>query len=899
MRVQIVIIGSIFLAEIIAMIVIRTIRPMPYAYQTFLDAVIMTAMIFPVIYYLSFRPLLAHITQSEEAAGEIRRAYERQQELEFIVNQSPAIAFLCQIEDNWPIEYISQNIDQFGYTPAEFMSGEIDLGEVIHPDDLPRLEAAVREQVCCRGNEFDEIFRIRTRSGELRWLDNRMWLRKDVEGNATHLQGVALDITEHKKAEDLVQLERDKLKGILDSMSDGVYIVNRNYEIEYINPALEGDFGPVNGQKCYQYFHNQAGTCTWCVMNAVFAGRTVRREQLFSRNGKTYELVDTPLTNEDGTLSKMQILRDITQRKQNEEALRFTNQELKSLTQVEKQHRQLAEALVDATNSLNTSLALADVLDRIFEQIRGLIAFRAGDIALVEGDQVVIVRHQGRLDQPPVASSLNKAIPLSAFPLMQLVYESQEPVVVLDTLQGPGWQALPGMEWVRSYTAAPLISDGQTIGIMNFFDEQPGSFDQQTADWLMAFAASAALAIRNAKSYEAERSARELAETLSAASQAFTETLELDRVIEALLDHVGRLISFDNACVSLRDAEFRLVPRAKRGRDSCLESEEAIFPESAQRMNLIVNTLFAQRESLLIADTNDYSGWEPRPEIEHIQSWLGVPIIASDKAIGLLELSKDNPGFFNPRHARWAETLVGQAAVAIQNAWLFEQVRFSSDRLQSLAHQLVKVQENERSNIARELHDEAGQVLSSLKLSLGRLERDPECSPKMRQQLQDLKLVADGVLEDLHRMAMDLRPATLDRLGLVAALEQHVNELSSKELTVQFKALGFEGNRLNREAESSLYRIGQEALNNVVCHARASNVGVLLEWRGDNVRLFIEDDGVGFTPDLVDRNERLGLVGMRERAEMLGGRLTIESVAGKGTSVIVEVPNVDPDLIGG
>jgi signal transduction histidine kinase len=202
----------------------------------------------------------------------------------------------------------------------------------------------------------------------------------------------------------------------------------------------------------------------------------------------------------------------------------------------------------------------------------------------------------------------------------------------------------------------------------------------------------------------------------------------------------------------------------------------------------------------------------------------------------------------------------------------------------------VEIQEKERFTIARELHDEAGQALSSMKLSLGKLESDPECPPYIRQQLLALKSLADSVLEELHRLAMDLRPVALDRVGLVAALEQLAHNMDSDWLTIRFKAVGFEGQRLAQDVEIALYRIVQEALTNVVRHAHASNVGILMEWKDSQVKVFIEDDGIGFEKDLLERTERLGLVGMRERAEMFGGSLTIESAAGRGTSVIVEVP---------
>jgi signal transduction histidine kinase len=210
--------------------------------------------------------------------------------------------------------------------------------------------------------------------------------------------------------------------------------------------------------------------------------------------------------------------------------------------------------------------------------------------------------------------------------------------------------------------------------------------------------------------------------------------------------------------------------------------------------------------------------------------------------------------------------------------------------LQSLAHELVRIQEKERYHIARELHDQAGQALSSLKLSLGRLEQDPHCPTHLAVQLKELKGVTDSVLEELHRLAMDLRPVALDHLGLVAALQQFTNRLDSEQLAVTFRAEGFRGERLSPELETSLYRIAQEALTNVVCHAQASSVGILLERNEQGVRLFIEDDGIGFSPENVKLGDSLGLMGMRERAEMLGGRLTIESAPGMGTSIIVEVP---------
>ena len=395
--------------------------------------------------------------------------------------------------------------------------------------------------------------------------------------------------------------------------------------------------------------------------------------------------------------------------------------------------------------------------------------------------------------------------------------------------------------------------------------------------------------------YEAESAARQFAETLSATAQALTQTLDLDHVLNSLLDHLRQVVPSDTAGVTLLEAEARPAVQALRGYGDWVDRGDIpSFPIDGIT-DSIIRRLELARESLAIPNLDNTPANGDQTNPERICNWLIVPIIASDKVIGLVELGRAGTEPFNQKQVRWAEALVSQAAVAIQNAWLFGQVRSSSERLQSLARKLVEIQENERYHIARELHDEAGQALSSLKLSLGRLEQDPDCTQRMKQQLQDLKGVADGVLDELHRLAMDLRPVVLDHLGLVAALQQYANNLNSEQLSVQFKVVGFDGDRLVRDAETSLYRIVQEALTNVVCHAHAKNVGILLEKAGGKVKVFVEDDGVGFSPDYIEQKERLGLVGMRERAEMMGGRLTIESIPEKGTSVIVEVPDVYSD----
>jgi PAS domain S-box-containing protein len=130
-----------------------------------------------------------------------------------------------------------------------------------------------------------------------------------------------VDITERKQMEEALHFERDKLTSILNSMEDGIYIANSQYEVEYVNPVIETQFGPVKGRKCYKYLRDRKEVCPWCPNQAVFAGETVRWEWYSVKNQRTYDLIDTPLKNADGSISKLEIFRDITERKKMEEQL--------------------------------------------------------------------------------------------------------------------------------------------------------------------------------------------------------------------------------------------------------------------------------------------------------------------------------------------------------------------------------------------------------------------------------------------------------------------------------------------------------------------------------------------------------------------------------------------------
>jgi signal transduction histidine kinase len=211
---------------------------------------------------------------------------------------------------------------------------------------------------------------------------------------------------------------------------------------------------------------------------------------------------------------------------------------------------------------------------------------------------------------------------------------------------------------------------------------------------------------------------------------------------------------------------------------------------------------------------------------------------------------------------------------------------------------LNEAQENEQRRIARELHDHVGQTVTGLSIGLKRLEKaiDTVANGKgVVAQVRWLQGLTAKIGRDIHRAASDLRPTALDDLGLLKALATYVAEWSERfGIRVDLQVLGSGGGAIPPEVETAAYRIVQEALTNVLKHAGASSVSVVLERRGDHLRIIVEDDGNGFDPAQLsepgDARPRLGLSGIRERLRLLGGKVTIESAPGAGTTLYIDLP---------
>lgn len=213
----------------------------------------------------------------------------------------------------------------------------------------------------------------------------------------------------------------------------------------------------------------------------------------------------------------------------------------------------------------------------------------------------------------------------------------------------------------------------------------------------------------------------------------------------------------------------------------------------------------------------------------------------------------------------------------------------------ALIRRIVSAQEDERKRIAREIHDHIGQEVTGLKLALSHIQKKYKEDSELYSDIAKLKATINRIDKEVDFLAWELRPSVLDDLGLAKAIEQYIDDWTKHfSIPAEFQLIGLDGQRLLPETEINLYRITQEALNNIAKYAKATSVSVLLERLDGKLSLIVEDNGIGFDLEkrakVTETDRGMGLLGMKERAALVGGNIEIESSQGNGTTVYVRVP---------
>lgn len=540
--------------------------------------------------------------------------------------------------------------------------------------------------------------------------------------------------------------------------------------------------------------------------------------------------------------------------------------------------------LVEAGIALSSELSLDAVLQRLVEAAAAITGARYAALGVIDraGRGLEQFRTTG-VSQAQIEEI--GELPAGRGILGVLISEAR-PLRLHDLTEDPRSVGFPaGHPPMRTFLGVPVALRGVAYGNLYLTEKSGGEdFTGEDEELVQLLAAQAAVAIENARLYESARRWLRQLESMTEVGNAIASETNLPALLDLIARHLRELIDCRLVFIALPTGEGTLRVEAS-DHDG---PERGLAVELAERESKCGRVLERRRPERVDSLIDDVEF--DRDTMRHFCELTGVPVpstgifvplVVHDQAIGVIaihdKLGADEHDLrFTDEDLRVAEWFAQRAAVAVD----------LSQRVQRDAlRRVVEAQELERKRLARELHDETGQALTSILLGLRTLEEAPALD-ELRPSVDSLRELTIQTLRDVRRLAVELRPSALDDFGLVPALERLAEGFGEQTgLTVQVEARLDE--RLPADVETALYRIVQEALTNVLKHAQARNVSILLNRKGSTVAAVVEDDGRGFSPKEIG-DEGLGLLGMRERLALLDGTLKIESSPGAGTTIVAE-----------
>ena len=508
---------------------------------------------------------------------------------------------------------------------------------------------------------------------------------------------------------------------------------------------------------------------------------------------------------------------------------------------------EIERRLNEVAEKITSELELTKVLPTVLEIAEELVGAEGGVIALLDEEKEVITY--------PYLHNVPEALSHVTVPkgkgLAGHVMTTGRPMAVEDYPTYPGRVEAWVRAGLKSVLNVPIVSGDKVFGALGVFTlKGRRAFSDRDVALIAGVGRQAGIAIENARLYEQERA---IAEQLRVSEERYRDLFE--NATDAILvqDMEGRITAANKACVKLTG----------------YRREELLGMKFTQ--------LLAE-ESVPIA-----KGMEHRCRIgETFDQTYELHLVKKDGTKAIIELA--------PR----CITSNGQAIGLEHIARDVTEQRRIQESMRFYVSQITRAQEDERKRIARELHDETAQALVVLSRRLdGLLTARKRLPESITRRLEELRQLTDSILEGVRRFSQDLRPPMLDDLGLVPTLEGLTDSMAQDGIRAEMSVLGNQ-RRLSPEEELVIFRIAQEALNNVKRHSQASQVAITLEFSDDRVKLTVSDDGQGFElperiGDLAERG-KLGLLGMHERARLLGGTLTVRSKPGEGTTIIMDVP---------
>jgi PAS domain S-box-containing protein len=876
------------------------------------------------------------ITEHARGTAALREIQEWQRT---ILESVPVVLYRASASDPYGSHWISENVFRLTGFPAERFTAEPSFwASRVHPDD--------REAACGQFSTLSErdVSRVEYRwqcaDGAYRWFLDQSYLAEAGPGGARAFLGTWLDITEQKQAEaaaerrahqldvvrsvsaeisqendlaTLLELILRRAMELTGTSGGGVYLWSE--EDERLVPRVwrgvpddagrkplrrgEGVCGVVAERRVGMAVNDYAASeialpefVAAAAAHAVCAEPLLYRDRLVGVIVVGHQAAGRRLTEQDQA-----ILRTFA----DQAAIAIENARLHTRTVMELLERRTAETRLQARNrqleglqaivlDLTTQMALDPLLASLVAQAHRLLAADRTAVRLWDPQEQVLI---------PVAWA-GKPMVLGNAPMrlgqgaIGTAAQQRKPVVVDEYSRYAG--AIPSVAAAganKAMVACPLLHQGELLGTVSVGrDEGSPPFSPDEVEILGLLAGHAAIAISQARLYAAAKRRGDLLARLAEGTRNFTSRLDKSDVVKGIL--AAAIALFPTGAMRLHEwleEQGELVLLGAEG------THEEFLPlyRSDNGGGGLSRCAMAIGAPIISEDMPSDPRVRNREWVlaEGIRSGLVVPLLLNGKSYGVLAIHCRERHHFSPDEIMVFQGLANHAAIAIENVRLFDRANAARQQLFHLSRQLVSAQEEERHRLSRELHDEAGQSLAALRiaLSLVKDQLPAECKALYKEMSEAIHLT-EATTDQLRLLAQDLRPPALDTLGLDAALEGFCRVFAGRtQLGIEYA-----GTPLAEVPDPigiHLYRCLQEALTNVAKHAKARRVRVALGVEGESLTLRVEDDGAGFDARASAdpaAGTGIGLTGMRERIELLRGRLDVHSRLGEGTRLVMTIP---------
>ncbi len=665
----------------------------------------------------------------------------------------------------------------------------------------------------------------------------------DDSGEVEFLVFSLEDVTERKRAQEAVAAERQRFNEVLEILPAYLVLLTPDYHVPFANRFFRERFGESHGRRCFEYLFGRSEPCEICETFTVLKTMTPHEWEWTGPDGRTYQVFDFPFTNTDSSLLILEMGIDVTERKRAQEALNAASLYTRSLI----------EASLDPLVTISTDGKIMDV-NKATELVTG-----------VSREHLIGTDFSDYFTDPREARKGYKEVFLKGF--------------------------------VTDYPLSIRHISGKVTDVLyhaTVYKNKAGVIQG-------VFAAARDITVRKG-----------LQRRIEATNSLLNLFVRMSSRKEYLDGALGLIQRWSGCrCVGIRvlDEKDYIPYESYAGFDrEFWESENFLSVKYNQCACIRVVTGNLDPQDLPVStpagsfrceNTFEFIGSLSEEEKARFRgvciksgfkSVAVIPVRYRDKVLGAIHLADEKEGKVPIDNVEFIESMAPLIGEALNRFNLEEELRESENRLRLLSSQLLTVQENERKQIARDLHDGIGQTLSAIKFGLeSKLNQMNKAPAPPGVSLESIISLAQNGIEESRRIQMDLRPSILDDLGILATIGWFTREFQKvySQISIE-KETNIEEKDVSNSLKTVIFRIIQEATNNISKHSRATLIQLSLGKKEDKIELMIEDNGMGF--DLETSKRGLGITSMRERTELSGGSFSIESILGKGTTIRASWP---------